>query len=730
MSADASLHAAVAGHGALHRLRDRLSLLQIAIATATVAIAGGISNWSLGGAAALAALAFLRPLPPAPSRAAERLWTVGIAAALVATLVRAVTSGEVLDAGIDFLLLLVVQRLFNRQRAREHMQLLLLGSLLIVTGAVINAGINYPLLFTAYLGVAVMTLLLNHLAAEGERLGARTAASVAREGMRSRAFLWRAAAQVGLIAAIGAVVTFVAFPRWGVGFFLRGGLARDNTSGFSSTVDLGDFGRIKTDNTVVMRIEPDGGDAWGPRPTWHLRGSSFDAYGGGRWWHRADVEATLVPGGFVQLLRRPGATPPLRASRRALPELVPLPGFAASTEMLFATVTLEDIGVDVLFAASEPAGVRLSPRGLLEQRYTVRGGKSDELRAEKAPGPIRYQFVSRIGTPTRAELQALGRPTATPELAPYLARAPGLTPAVAELARRLGEGQRTRLDQVEAVMAHLGGFRYTLDNRPSERVLAGADPIEGFLFDTQAGHCEYFATAMVLLLRELDVPARIVNGYYGAHWNQVGEYYAVRQADAHSWVEVDFGALGWVTFDPTPPGGRVAGDEAGWWPAAAELVDAVRNAYLEWIIDYDLGKQLTLFENLGLRDRGATTALARWRPLLFALGGAGLLAWIVARWRRARRAPPRLETALWRTLQARLARRGHLAGAAESVPRFCGRVARSEPALAAALVEFARRYEAARFGDADAAAIAALRSASRAMLAALRDAPRPPAPPP
>lgn len=708
-------------HAALLRLRDRLSLLQIAIATATVALGDGIAPWSLALACALTLLAFVRPLPPVPSRAGERLWTLGIAAALVATLARAVLTLEVLDAGIDFLLLLVVQRFFNRQRAREHMQLLLLGSLLLVTGAVINAGINFPLLFAAYLVVAVMTLLLNHLAAEGERLGARTAVSVGKEGMRARGFLWRAAVQVAVIAAVGAAITFIAFPRWGVGFFLRGGIARDRTSGFASTVELGDFGRIKSDTTVVMRIEPVQRTDVEPAPDWHLRGSSFDAYERGRWSHRDDAEATIVAGpyGYRQLLDDRGGNQ-LQPGFTGLPRAIAIPGFAAATQVLVATVTLEDIGVDVLFAASEPLAVRVAPRGPIESRTEIRAGRSAELRVDKAPGPIRYEFVSRIGTPTTKELIAAGNPDAR-ALAPYLARAQGLSPEFAALAASLAPGAVNRFQKVDAVMKHLAGFRYTLDNRPSDRVLAGADPIEGFLFDTQAGHCEYFATAMALLLRELDVPARIVNGYYGAHYNQVGGYWSVRQADAHSWVEVHFGHLGWVTFDPTPPGGREAADDAAWWPAASELVDAVRNAYLSWIIDYDLGKQLTLFENLGLRNRTGESLVARWRSLLLSLVAVPLLlalAWRLRRWRRRRLAPA---TAAWLTIERRLARRGFVIGGHESLPHFATRVAGTDAALGDALTAFARHYEQSRFGPpSEPGAIEAVRTAARRVLEVLR----------
>lgn len=705
----------------LLRLRDRMSLLQVVIAAATVAIAGGIAPTSLALAAALSAWAFIRPLPPQTSKSTERAWTLLVAAALIATMARAVLTAEILDAGLDFLLLLVVQRLFNRQRAREHMQLLLLGSLLLVAGAVINVGINYPLLFAVYLVIAAMTLLLNHLVAEGERLGPRTAATLAREGIRARGLLWRAAGQVAAIAAVGAMITFVAFPRWGVGAFLRGGMSRDSKSGFSSTVELGDFGRIKTDATVIMRIQPQSG-SWGPRTDWRLRGSSFDAYERGKWFHDRDVEATLGfggPSGFRPIGDLRGSSQ-LVPNRRALPQIVAVPGFAASTAALHALVTLEDIGVDVVFVASEPLGVRLAPRGPIEQRAQMRGGRSDEIRIDKPPGPVRYQFVSRIGTPTEDELDAVGDPAVPDAFVAYTREIGGLSEEVTTLAQSLTQDATTRHAKVSAVMDHLSGFAYTLDQPQSQRVADGGDPLEGFLFDTQAGHCEYFASAAVVLLRQIGVPTRLVNGYYGAHYNSVGEYYAVRQADAHSWIEVYFGQLGWVTFDPTPPGGRTSGDDAPLWPAFSEWMDAVRNAYLDWIIDYDLGKQLTLFENLGLRDREAETAVSRWRWALVGIGGVVVGAWIFGRARRWRRVRSRPELALWKLIATALAKRGYVVGESESPRQFGRRVAASEPTIADAVVGFMTTYDACRFAPATTAEdLIALREAARTVAAAI-----------
>src|SRR5699024_1231471 len=91
-------------------------------------------------------------------------------------------------------------------------------------------------------------------------------------------------------------------------------------------------------------------------------------------------------------------------------------------------------------------------------------------------------------------------------------------------------------------------FQYTLDLPKTT-----GEPVEDFLFNTQRGHCEYFASSAVLMLRSIGVPARMVNGFLGGTWNDVGDYLTVRQGDAHAWVEVFVPKLGWIPFDPTPP---------------------------------------------------------------------------------------------------------------------------------------------------------------------------------
>lgn len=710
--------------GPLRRLRDALSLGQVVVGVAAVGLAGGLEWASLVLFVIACAVAWRRPLPAVASRASQRGWTLLVFVALIATLARAVLLVEFLDAGVDFLLLLVVQRMFNRQRAREHAQLLLLGVLLMVVGAVINTEPSYPLLLVVYLVVATMALVVNNLMAEGERLGERVMLRLEREGHARRRSLWRAAAAVAGLAALGALFTFVAFPRWGAGVFLRGRMAGEVRSGFSDEVELGGFGTIKTDATVVMRIEPD--EPPGERrTTWYLRGSSFDRYEGGRWFRSSATPGSPLRASYGYRVVADEGVP--RLVQRPTRELVtrPIKGIADSQRMRGATVVLEDIGAEVLFVPSDPVAVRVVARGPVESRANPVGGRNGEVRVSKAPGPIQYRALWRVSQPTTRELAAVGDPEVPPALSPYVQRSEGLSQAVGELARGLTTAAPTRIAKVEAIMDHLRGFEYTLEQRTSARVEAGADPLEGFLFDTQAGHCEYYATALAVLLREVGVPTRIVNGYYGAHLNEVGDFYAVRQADAHSWVEVHFGSLGWITFDPTPPSGRLAGDDAPWWPAATELLDALRNSYLEYVIDYDLGKQLAGLESLGLRGRGPD--LRRAGP--WVLGGVLLGVALGLAWRRvarARRGGERPETQLLRRVLAALARRGLVSTPFESPQRIVARLREADdPGLDATVVEalarFMRDYEALRFGPAPTAAtLARLRVEARAVLTALR----------
>tara|TARA_B100000609_G_scaffold199317_1_gene202036 strand:+ start:11291 stop:13189 length:1899 start_codon:yes stop_codon:yes gene_type:complete len=107
-------------------------------------------------------------------------------------------------------------------------------------------------------------------------------------------------------------------------------------------------------------------------------------------------------------------------------------------------------------------------------------------------------------------------------------------------------------DKLGALSVHFArDFRYSLSFERTPKV----DPIIDFLTTHRQGHCEYFASAFALLARTLGIPTRVIGGYLVSEYNSFGNYYIVREQNAHSWVEVWHPKRGWITYDPTPPGG-------------------------------------------------------------------------------------------------------------------------------------------------------------------------------
>jgi hypothetical protein len=151
------------------------------------------------------------------------------------------------------------------------------------------------------------------------------------------------------------------------------------------------------------------------------------------------------------------------------------------------------------------------------------------------------------------------------------------------------------------------------------------------------------------MLRAVGVPARNVNGFLGGEWNEYGDYVAVRSGDAHSWVEVYFPGHGWVTFDPTPPG---SSDQLGRGGTSVvekleRFMDTLRLKWFQWVIEYDLQRQLSLFK--GLRDTlsggrsgrkafaGSRAFLQRNKRALVGVVALGLAAGLVFGLRRKRK---------------------------------------------------------------------------------------------
>jgi hypothetical protein len=165
-------------------------------------------------------------------------------------------------------------------------------------------------------------------------------------------------------------------------------------------------------------------------------------------------------------------------------------------------------------------------------------------------------------------------------------------------------------------------------------------PLDEFLFEKKAGHCEFFASTFGVLLRAAGVPSRLVGGYYGGEYNDLGGYYLVTESMAHVWVEVFLEGTGWVRRDPSIFAVNFSRDSEakhqGLLAKARLLVDSFSYFWNQAIITYDLDKQLHLAYTTGSTIRNLSFPFGI-RGVVSVLLAAGLLVMAIlfrGRWRR------------------------------------------------------------------------------------------------
>jgi transglutaminase-like putative cysteine protease len=282
----------------------------------------------------------------------------------------------------------------------------------------------------------------------------------------------------------------------------------------------------------------------------------------------------------------------------------------------------------------------------------------------------------------------------------------------AQLAQEMRGRVRSDEEYISDVLAFFrnNGFEYTLTPPRLD-----FDSVDDFLFNTKRGFCGHYASAFVMMMRAAAVPARVVTGYQGGEWNPIGEYWLIRQSDAHAWAEVWLDGRGWTRVDPTAvvsperlrrgifdlipsslsAPGRLMRDTP--WLADVRLRwDALNNWWNQRVLRFDYGTQIDLLKWFGIQDPD-------WRALGWLFGG-GLVLWLlVIAWQvgRALRATPmdRLARAYTR-LCRKLARAGAPREPHEGPLAYATAVARHRPDLTESVRALLSRYAELRYGTA------------------------------
>ena len=370
------------------------------------------------------------------------------------------------------------------------------------------------------------------------------------------------------------------------------------------------------------------------------------------------------------------------------------PKFTGLDQAIDYVVTLEPHNKHWLFALDVPE--KLSVPATLTNDFQV---------LNKEPVHARLRYAARSNLVYHANLQESER-----QLQRALQLPKGFNPRAQQLAAEWHAGNKDDAAIVNTALTYFyqQGFVYTLEPPP-----LGANTVDDFLFTSKRGFCEHYASAFVFLMRAANIPARVVTGYLGGEFNDVGNYYIVRQSDAHAWAEVWLAGQGWVRVDPT---GAIAPDRVQrglsaalsdnaalpfmernppqWMRDLRFNLDTLANQWNQWVLGYDTERQFAFLTRLGMESitwQKMALNMASGLGLVIALFALFMLRHLYTR------QPDRVQAA-WLKLCRKLADAGLPRATHEGAQDYAARVAAARPELAEAIRDLAARYTALRYG--------------------------------
>ncbi len=461
------------------------------------------------------------------------------------------------------------------------------------------------------------------------------------------------------------VIIFVLFPRipgplWGLPS--DSGAAR---TGLSDNMEPGEISSLVESDAVAFRVRFEGKPPANRELYW--RGPVFGHFDGHRWdsvLHanaENDTQAKL-DGGEVRY-----------------------------------EVTLEPQRSHWLFALDLPAAASLPSDAHLDADFELfANGESRERRLYQLESFTQYRLQGEFDDAQRRFYTRLP------------ARSNPRTQALAQQWRAQGLDDQQIIDAALA-MFRQQAFFYTLHPPALSR-----DSVDEFLFDTRKGFCEHYASSFAVLMRAAGIPARIVTGYQGGEKNAVGDYYLVRQSDAHAWTEVWLAPRGWVRIDPTAAvapqrierGIGEALENSGDLPAFLDprrpgynlryafeaRWDWINSQWNHWVLGYGPDLQQEFLRRFGIVD-WSDMILALTAAVALVLGGLGIV--LLRQFSVPAASDPAQDQ--WRRLQRRLARVGLTQLAHEGALDFSRRVSIAKPALAASIAQITSLYLQLRY---------------------------------
>ncbi len=347
---------------------------------------------------------------------------------------------------------------------------------------------------------------------------------------------------IPLISIPITIFLFFALPRTPYPFFNFSGSTLTARSGFSENVKLGTVSNIQEDNSIIFRANMEKIDDE------HLywRGITLEYFEGDEW---SDID-----------------TGPIDKKTKV------------EGDTIYQTIYLEPYSGTYFFGLDKPVNVTGNRNIFKKDDFTF---YTKDILSNR----VRYDVISILSDTIEEKI---------PQNSYYLQLPENISQDIKNLSLSLQSGNE--LDTVKNVENYLknGDYRYSLKNLPTSN-----KPVDEFLFDKKQGNCEYFATSMAIILRVNGIPSRVVAGYRGGVYNDLGNYYILRQSNAHLWVEAYIDNIGWIRFDPTT---SLLSEEfinsSKKISKFSLFIDTINYYYNTLIINYDFEKQISLFNKI------------------------------------------------------------------------------------------------------------------------------------
>jgi len=508
------------------------------------------------------------------------IWLIGL---IILPLIYFIWKPPILDLTVWFLIFILLTRFVFKSELNDYLYGYLISIVCLLIGALFIQDMVFGLLFLSFYLVLCWCLIFYNMMVE--RVGTHCPPSGFRKTGEHEATgysLFALSATMILASFLLTAVIFVSFPRMGLGF-LELDSGKGSASGFSNRVELGEVGRIKQNDSVVMRVEfRKNGQVYRPQSKVLWRGVNLDYYDDKTWF------STLPPARQVSNSQGQGA------------QLFTVP---VPKEIILQNIYMESFNSPVIFTY----GIPLEITGTFKKIQMDQGYSLKTL--DHHNGPRQYTIFADIGNlktnypnPTHYN---------SPNIYPNrFLQLPKTSPRTLTLARNLVNESDSETTKALKILKYLKkNYGYSLDMERKTQ----ASALDEFLFIRKEGHCEYFASAMAVLLRLNGIPSRIINGFAGTEWNDLGQYMVVRQSHAHSWVEAYIPGMGWQVYDPTPPDPSAASTPN----ILARRLDLMRLYWQRYVVRYSMQDQTQLVDYFSQETKDFKDRWEKWKTPSF-----------------------------------------------------------------------------------------------------------------